>query len=399
METEILTEILKKETQEVLETNILPYWMKYMQNQQEGGFWGRINGNEEIIPDAPSGAVMNARILWTFSAAYRLLHKKEYLETATRAKREIIDYFYDKKFGGVYWSIDSTHRPYDTKKQIYALGFSIYGLSEYYRATGDSEALSYAIHLFHDIEAYSFDNIKNGYYEAFSREWFEIKDMRLSEKDANERKTMNTHLHILESYTNLYRVWKDEKLKEKLYNLIYLFTNEIVNRENGHLGLFFDDDWQCKSHIVSYGHDIEASWLLYEAVKVLEDKRLLDEVESMIMEIADASKEGFLNNGGMIYEFHNDTGAIDADRHWWVQAEAIVGFINIYQYFNASEYLDMAYNCWRFVKCHLIDYEHGEWYWSICSDGTVNQKEDKAGFWKCPYHNGRMCMEIMKREF
>ena len=395
METTIFQ--LKKEVEEILTTNILPYWMDKMIDVQHGGFYGRINGQEVLMPEAEKGAILNARILWTFSSAYRLLHKPEYLETATRAKREIIDRFYDKEFGGIYWSISAEDRPLDTKKQIYAIGFAIYGLSEYHRATGDNEALEYAIRLFHDIEAHSFDRKKNGYFEALTREWEELDDMRLSNKDANERKTMNTHLHILEPYTNLFRVWKDDYLKHQLYNLVRLFIDRILDTDTSHLQLFFNDDWESQYHIISYGHDIEASWLLHEAAMVLDDKTLLDEVEPRIIDSAAAGTEGFLTTAGMLYEQNVDTASIDADRHWWVQAETIVGYINLYQHFDDKLSLSRALQCWEFVKRNLIDRENGEWYWSLRADGSVNRNEDKAGFWKCPYHNGRMCMEIMER--
>lgn len=395
METTIAQ--LKKEVKEVLTTNILPYWMEKMTDRQHGGFYGRITGQELLIPEAEKGAILNARILWTFSSAYRLLHKAEYLETATRAKREIIDRFYDREFGGIYWSITAEGYPLDTKKQIYAIGFAIYGLSEYHRATGDSEALEYAIRLFHDIEAHSFDQKKNGYCEALTREWGEIADMRLSEKDANERKTMNTHLHILEPYANLFRVWKDGQLEARLRNLIRLFIDRIMDVNTHHLQLFFDDDWESQYHTISYGHDIEASWLLHEATMVLDDKKLLVEIEPYIIDIAEAATEGFLPQGGMMYELHADTAAVDADRHWWVQAETIVGYINLYQHFGDKLSLARAMQCWQFVKQHLIDHKNGEWYWSLRTNGSVNRDDDKAGFWKCPYHNGRMCMEIIER--
>ena len=395
METTIFQ--LKKEVEEMLTTNILPYWMNKMTDVQHGGFYGRINGQEVLMPEAEKGAILNARILWTFSSAYRLLHKPEYLETATRAKREIIDLFYDKEFGGIYWSVSAEGRPLDTKKQIYAIGFAIYGLSEYHRATGDNEALEYAIRLFHDIEAHSFDRKKNGYCEALTREWEELADMRLSDKDANERKTMNTHLHILEPYTNLFRVWKDDHLKHQLHNLVRLFIDRILDTETSHLQLFFNDDWESQYRIISYGHDIETSWLLHEAALVLGDKTLLDEVEPRVIDIAEAGTEGFLTTAGMLYEQNVDTASIDADRHWWVHAEAIVGDVYLYQHFDDKLSLSRAVQCWEFVKRHLIDRENGEWYWSLRADGSVNRNEDKAGFWKCPYHNGRMCMEIMER--
>lgn len=387
---------LKNEVQEVLTNNILPYWINRMIDSR-GGFYGRINGNDELVPEADKGAILNARILWTFSAAYRLLRRKDYLQVATRAKRVIIHDFFDKEYGGIYWSLNSNGIPNDTKKQIYALGFAIYGLSEYYRATGDEEALEYAIRLFNDIETHSFDTVKNGYCEATTRNWQEIADMRLSEKDANERKTMNTHLHILEPYTNLYRVWKDERLKQQIHNLVELFIHQIKHPNTHHLQLFFDDDWNSKYDIISYGHDIEASWLIHEAALELGDTQLLTEVESVIQQIACAASEGLTAQGGMMYEKEVKQNHTDTDLHWWVQAETVVGYLNIYQHFGDEESLQKALDCWDFIKNYLIDHAHGEWLWSVHQDGTPNHIDDKAGFWKCPYHNGRMCMEIMER--
>lgn len=380
-----------------LENNILPFWMKEMKDDEQGGFYGRISGDNVLDKSASKGAILNARILWTFSAAYRVLRKNEYLEMATRAKRYLLDYFYDFEFGGVYWEVDSAGNPLDTKKQIYAIGFVIYGLSEYTRATGDVEALDFAKKLFDVIEKYSFDADQNGYLEALTREWNPIADMRLSEKDENEKKTMNTHLHILEPYTNLYRVWKDERLKKQIHNLVNLFLDKILDSETYHLNLFFEDDWTNKYQIISYGHDIEASWLIHEAALVLGDKDLLKKVEPNIIRIARAADEGLNTDGSMIYENFVAQGKVDRELHWWVQAENIVGHINLFQYFHDDKALEIALLCWNFVKCHLVDNEHGEWYWSLFSDGTVNKIDDKAGFWKCPYHNGRMCLEILER--
>ena len=347
------------------------------------------------MPRADKGAILNARILWTYSAAYRLLGREEYKEMANRAKRYLIDHFYDSEFGGVYWSLNYRGEPLDTKKQIYAIGFAIYGLSEFHRATGDPEALMYAVRLFNDIESHSFDGLKNGYCEALTREWNEIADMRLSEKDANERKTMNTHLHILEPYTNLYRVWKDEHLKKQLRNLILIFTDKILDHRTYHLQLFFDNDWQSKYPVVSYGHDIEASWLLHEAARVLGDAGLIAEIEPVVKKIAAAASEGLTSDGGMIYEKNLTTGHIDGDYHWWVQAETVVGYYNLFRYFGDRGALQHSIDCWEFIKRHLTDDVHGEWFWSLRADGSLNRDDDKAGFWKCPYHNGRMCIELL----
>lgn len=390
-------EALREEVKDELVNDILPFWMNRMTDREQGGFYGRIDGNNCLHPDAPKGAILNARILWTFSAAFRLLKKPEYLETATRAKRYVLDFFYDKQYGGIFWELNADGTPSDVKKQIYALGFAIYGLSEYARATGDREALEYAVRLFEVIEKYSFDPVQNGYVEALTREWQPIQDMRLSDKDENEKKTMNTHLHILEPYANLYRVWKDERLEKQLRNLIKVFVTRILDAESGHLNLFFEEDWSNKYHIISYGHDIEASWLIHEAALVLGDQQLLAETEPVIVKIARAADEGLNRDGSMIYENFVDKQKVDRELHWWVQAENVVGHINLYQYFHDEDALHKALKCWQFIKENLIDGEGGEWYWSRYADGTVNRKDDKAGFWKCPYHNGRMCMEIIER--
>jgi mannobiose 2-epimerase len=384
---------LAAEMKKELVENILPYWMRKMCND-EGGFYGRITGEEVLEPTAPVGGIMTARILWTFASAYRVLGNQEYLDMALKAKKLIINHFYDNEFGGTYWSLNPDYTPLDTKKQIYAIAFTIYGLAELNRATGDAEALEYAIKLFRSIEDHSFDKEKDGYFEAFTRSWEPIEDMRLSEKDANESKTMNTHLHVIEAYTCLYRVWKDSLLEKRLRGLINIF-DEYIFAQDGHLKLFFDNDWNCSYDIFSYGHDIEASWLLHESALVLADEKMLAKVEARVPSIVSAATEGFTPEEGMIYEKLGDH--IDADRHWWVQAEAAVGYFNLWEHFSDQTGLENAIHCWEYIKNQLIDKENGEWFWSILADGSVNRKEDKAGFWKCPYHNGRMCLEIIER--
>lgn len=385
-----------------LTKNILPYWMGRVPDP-DGGMYGLITGDDIVDPSAPIGNIMTARVLWTFASAYRLfkdsgdpVSAKHYLEMATMARNLIINRFYDPEFGGTYWSLNPDQTPLDTKKQIYAIAFTIYGLAELNRATGDGKALEYAIKLFNSIEEHSFDAVRGGYFEAFTREWAEIEDMRLSDKDANESKTMNTHLHVLEAYTCLYRVWKNSLLEERLRGLISVFEQHIVGRD-GHLKLFFDNDWNCGYDIVSYGHDIEASWLLHEAALVLGDAEVLERIEALVPRIAEAACEGFTHEGGMIYEKHGPEGPADGDRHWWVQAETVVGYFNLWDHFGSQEGLEKALTCWEFIKGNLVDREKGEWFWSIRSDGSVNIEDDKAGFWKCPYHNGRMCMEIIER--
>lgn len=417
---------MKQEMQDVLQNNILRFWLDKMQDQEHGGFYGRIDGTGILHPEAEKGAILNARILWSFSAAYRVLGNQEYLEAATRAKDYIIEHFIDPEYGGVYWSVDYQGNPLDTKKQFYAIGFAIYGLTEYARATDDREALDYALQLFDCIEEHAFDREHNGYIEAMTRDWKPIADMRLSELDANFPKSQNTHLHIIEPYTNLLRCLKELQAKEScdyvpaigsvlpvgisvpietilcvegaLRNLIDIFTDKILNPETHHLDLFFEMDWtRGAGHLESYGHDIECSWLMHEAALVLGDQKVLDKVEKVVREVAKASEKGLCPDGSMIHEANLDTGHVDDDLHWWVQAENVVGWYNLYQHFGDEDALKKAVRCWHYIKDNLIDYKNGEWFWSRHPDGSLNTVDDKAGFWKCPYHNSRMCLEIIER--
>lgn len=411
---------------DVVENNILRFWMERMTDHEHGGFYGRIDADGLLHPKSEKGAILNARILWSFSAAYRVLGKEKYRDMAQRAKDYFIDHFIDPAFGGVYWSLDYQGNPLDTKKQFYAIGFAIYGLSEYARATGDREALEYALLLFDSIEEHAFDHEYNGYIEAMTRDWKPIADMRLSELDANYPKSQNTHLHIIEPYANLFRCLKEFQAKSScnyvpaigavlpvditipqetlqrvecaLRNIIGIFTDRILNPATHHLDLFFEMDWtRGAGQLESYGHDIECSWLLHEAALVLGDTDLLAKVEPIVREVAKASEKGLRPDGSMIHEANLDTGHVDDDLHWWVQAENVVGWFNIYQYFGDSTALDHALKCWDYIKSQIIDWEQGEWRWSRHADGTLNTVDDKAGFWKCPYHNSRMCLEILER--
>jgi cellobiose epimerase len=388
---------LKQELRNELTGNILPFWMNRMIDTNHGGFYGRMTGEGVLIEDAPKGGILNARILWTFSSAALYLKSDEYLAVATRAKEYIFKYFFDTKNGGTYWMLNADGTPADTKKQIYSQAFFIYAFVEYFKATGDKIVLKKATELFLLIEKHSFDKDKNGYFEAYSSDWQLLEDLRLSEKDANEKKTMNTHLHILEAYTNLYRVWKDPLLERQLENLIELFLEKIINKETKHLDLFFDENWRCKSAIYSYGHDIETSWLLDEAAQVLGNKKLNNKVKDACVRLAIAASEGLRGDGGLMNEINCETNHVDTNCDWWPQAEAMVGYYNIYKLTDNNFYLENVIKGWSFVQNYIIDNENGEWFWSVSSDGIKDSKNDKAGFWKCCYHNGRMCLELMER--
>lgn len=393
---------LRASAQQILEHNILPFWQTRMVDNERGGFYGRIDGHDTLHPDAPKGAVLNARILWTFASAARVLHSTPYRILAARAYDYLMQRFIDREQGGVYWSLNADGTPLDTKKQTYAIAFAIYGLAEYVRLTNNQEALEAAIRLFEDIEAHAFQSyivnrqIVNGYIEALTRDWQPIADMRLSEKDENGVFTMNTHLHVLEAYTNLYRVLKNvqrddvqgtkERVERQLRTLIDIFANRIFDPATGHLMLFFDEKWQPSNTHTSPGHDIEAAWLLHEALEVFGDEELLNQTLPVIHSLAQAAEEGIMD-----------------EKEWWCYAEAVVGYLDQWKLYQKEKTiesninLELAEAAFHYIQAHLIDRENGEWFWSLLPDGTPDYTHDKAGFWKCPYHNSRMCIELIER--
>ena len=377
---------------------ILTYWSTQMPDAKHGGFHGQITAANEVVTQAPKGAVLNARILWTFSAAYRYQPRPEHLALAARAFEYLEQHFLDRDYGGLFWSVDYRGRPLDTKKQIYALAFAIYGLAEYYAASGNERALRHAQTLFHAIERHSFDPEHGGYLEALARDWTPLADLRLSDKDANEKKTMNTHLHVLEAYTNLYRYWPDARLRHQIQALLAVFVTHLIEPKTRHLHLFLDEQWQAKSTAVSFGHDIEASWLLLEAAEALGDEEVIDQFRQVAVDMAAAAARGLDPSGGLNYEHDPATKHWNREKHWWVQAEAMVGFLNAYQLSEEPWFYDQFRAVWEFTRLHILDYAGGEWHWGVTAGNDAPMPgEDKAGFWKCPYHNGRACLEILGR--
>ncbi len=398
--------LLCAELQDVLEKNILRFWLEKMSDYERGGFYGQMRSDGTIVEDAPKGAILTARILWSFAAAYRVLQKKEYLEAADRAKAFLTTYLLDHDYGGVYWAVDYKGEPIDTKKQFYALGFALYGLTEYARAAGDELSLAQAVELFNTIEEHALDQTYNGYIEAQTRDWQALDDLRLSLHDANFPKSQNTHLHLLEPYTNLLRALRElqgekeiiDRVGAAVKNLINIFCYKIVNGENFHLQLFFNNDWTYGGEpTISFGHDIECSWLLDEAARELGEKALLAEVEPFVLRLARAAEEGLNADGSLAYEKKISTGELDDDRHWWVQAEAVVGFYNIFQHWGDEHSRAIALRCWEYIKAHIINRTQGEWFARCNKDSQPYPSEELAGFWKCPYHNSRMCLELITR--
>ena len=359
----------------------------------KGGFYGEVLSDGTVLGDAPRGVILNARIIWSFAAAYQVLRKPEYIEAAVHAKDYFLRHFCDHKYGGVYWSVDSEGKRLDHKKQLYSQGFAIYGLSELYRVNHDEDALKEAVNLFRVVEKHFADRENGGYIEALARDFSPLEDMSLSAHDINADKTMNSHLHILEAYANLYRVWPDKDLKKAVESLLDIVGTNVM-APNGHLQLYFGRDWSVMPGGVSYGHDIETSWLALECAMALDDPAVVDCVRPWAVKMARAGNEGLLPDGSMRYEKLLD-GTYDDSRQWWVQAETVVGNLWLWKYQEDTEGLKRATACWEYIKNNLVRPD-GEWHWAILPDGTPDLSQPRAGFWKCPYHNTRMCLEVLR---
>jgi len=375
--------------------SILEFWMKNLPDENYGGYAGRIKGDNARDQISEKGAVLNSRILWTFSAAYNHTGEGQYLEYADRAYRYLVEHFIDPVHGGVYWTLNQNGEPAETKKLISAQAFAIYGLSEYFKCDPLVEVLSAAVNIFKLIEEHGLDKVNGGYAEAFDREWAPLEDQRVHDNDENEKKSMKTQLHLVEAYASLFMVWQDEKLKSALVALLNNFNEHIINKETGHVELFFDEKWNPKSNIVSYGHDIEAAWLLVEAAGLTGEEELMEKFQQVAVRLAGAATEGLDDDGALWYEKVN--GNMIREKHWWPQAEAMVGFFNTWQLSNDVSFLERSINSWRFIQQVLLDTPAGEWHWGVDEHNNPLPGKDKAGIWKCPYHNVRACIEILNR--
>jgi mannobiose 2-epimerase len=376
---------------------ILDFWAETSVDSLHGGFAGRIDAEGNPEPQADKGVILHTRLLWSFSAGARELGNATYRPLADRAFEYVTEYFIDPEYGGVFWMLDAQGQPTETRKQIYAQAFAIYALAEYNRLTGEQKALDEAVAIFRLLEEHSHDPQAGGYFDSFDRQWQRMDETYLGGQENPPAKTMNTHLHVLEAFTNLYRVWKDPLLGERLRELIDLHLGPIMNEENGHLELFFAPDWSVLGEEISYGHDIEAAWLLTEAAEVLGDESVLEEVKPIAVRIADITlKEGLDDDGGLLYEASPE-GLTNTDKHWWPQAEAMTGFYNAYQLSGDSRFYEAARRNWNFTRRHLIDREHGDWRRFAKRDGTVPPGQTFGGPWKTPYHNTRSCLEMMRR--
>ncbi|MCB0569242.1 MAG: AGE family epimerase/isomerase [Phaeodactylibacter sp.] len=396
-EQSVLTTGLVTAAEEELEA-ILGWWAQRMPDRENGGFYGRIDGKGRLHPHADKGVILHTRILWSFAAAARVAGQADYRSLADQAYRYLMDNFRDPLHGGVFWMLDYQGAPLQGRKQVYAQAFAIYALAEYFALTGSETALEAAFELFWLVEKYSRDLIRGGYYEAFEQDWRPAADLRLSDKEPQAAKTMNTHLHVLEAYTRLYEVSKDEAVKEGLLQLAYLMHERFLDAGAHSLHLFFTEQWECLSDEISFGHNIEYSWLSTEAAIALKDDKLFDTVGPAAVRMADTVlRTGIDNEGALANEARPGKGITDPDKHWWPQAEAVVGFINAWQLSGENRFLEAALNCWAFIEKRVKAPKLGEWYWGVGRDGQPMESEDIAGPWKAPYHNSRMCLETMKR--
>jgi len=386
----------KRVERELLE-DILPFWLKYAVDEEYGGFRGQIANDLTIDPQAHKGLILNARILWTFARAYQVYGHEVHLRAAHRAHDYLLRNFWDEEHGGVYWMVDYLGKPVDTKKRIYGQAFMVYALAEYASASGEKEPLEKAVTLYRLIEKSGRDAQNGGYFETYERNWTLAAEQRLSEVDMDEKKSMNTHLHLLEAYASLLRTWKDDGLRGRLKELSRIFLEHIIDPGSFHLRMFFDEQWHDRSDRLSFGHDIEASWLICEAADVLGDKAILDQTRKVSVSMAQATLDQALDSdGGLMYEGRGKE-IIDTDKHWWPQAEAVVGFLNAYELSGREYFLKASERSWEFIEKYIVDHTHGEWHWKVSRDGTPSNDKYKVDAWKCPYHNSRACFEVMER--
>ena len=377
--------------------DILPFWRHRTVDERRGGFVAEMSNDLQLKDVATKGLILNARILWTFAAAYRRTRQDEDRTLAQRALEYLDRRFLDGEHGGYFWELDPAGQVLDDKKKIYGQAFCIYALSEYHRTFADPESLDRAVDVFKHIEAGSHDDQHGGYLEVVNRDWTHCSDMRLSDKDMNAAKSMNNHLHVLEGYTNLYRIWPDPALAARLRELIDLFATCILNADRTHFHHFFDMHWRPLSDSYTFGHDIEGSWLLYEAAEVLGDERVRTDVRETAVRLAHAVLlEGLDKDGGLFYEGRNGA-IIDANKEWWPQAEAVVGFYNAWQLTGEAPFREAAARCWQFIQDKIVDHQHGEWFWRVNRAGVPDESMPKVSIWKCPYHNGRCCLEMLER--
>lgn len=384
-----------KTFQNHLENQLIPFWNR-MEDNEKGGFYGYANEAGTPDKDSKKSCILNSRILWFYAASYNLLKKPELLKKAEHAFLFLQNHFYDSRYQGVFWSVEADGTPLDTTKHTYNQAFAIYALSEYYKASQNKEALHLAYSLYYTIEDKCRD--EEGYFEAFSREFIPISNDKLSENGVIAERTMNTLLHILEAYTELYRADAFYKVADSIREILRIFKSRIYNSEKEICEVFFDREYHSLIALESYGHDIEASWLISRACEALDDKAYYEEMLPVIEGLAKGAYDNGIDmqNSAMNNECEN--GTVSAKKVWWVQAEAVTGFYNAFQLQPEKiMYRKMSEQIWVYIQNFVIDKNTGEWIEDINPDNKAEAGQALVHPWKCPYHNGRMCIEMISR--
>ncbi len=384
--------MLKTRCEKILKENIIPFWSK-LEDKENGGFYGFMDFDLNLNKTADKGVILHNRILWFYSTCYKIIGGEENKRLAKHAYEFVKNNCIDYEQGGVYWMLDYKGNPVDTMKHTYNCAFAIYALSAYYNSIGDEEALSLAMKIFEDVETKTLDEY--GYRESFSRDWSPIPNDALSENGLMAEKTMNAILHLIEAYTELYKANGNEKVAERLRSQLSQMSDIVYNKDTDALRVFFDEKLCEIGDIHSYGHDIEASWLMDLACDALGEKELCDKFAEMDLRIA-KNIEALAFHGGALYN-ERDKQEIDKKRVWWVQAEAVVGYYNAYEHSDDKHFLDISEQILTYIENVTTDKRSGEWYSEVSFEGVPDRKKEMVGPWKCPYHNGRMCLEIIRR--
>lgn len=391
---------LARRVEREVREGILQYWINNSVDKKNGGFYGRISNEGFVLTEAPKALILNIRILWSFSRAFNYFKKEEYKQMAHRAYTYIIDHFWDKKWGGLFWELDYKGNLKDGRKKVYGQAFGLYAFSEYYKTSGEKAVLKYAGTLFTKIDEHSRDKEYGGYFESFSREWEELEDMRLSDDDLNEKKSNNTHLHLMEAFSTYYQVRKEKVVEDRLKDIIDIMLGRIMDKRTFRFTLFFDETWNKKSNTISYGHEIEAAWLIHEALGSLDDSVFRQTRDEYILRIIHNCHGEYLDGENGLLGMFNErrgSGEVDRDKIWWVQAEACVGFFLGYQLTGKPHYLETVHNIWNFIESSLVDKKDGEWYFYAKDRGTGKKRTTKINEWKSLYHNSRACIELLER--
>ncbi len=386
---------LRRAIEAELRGNLLPFWRERSLDEAGGGFIAEMANDGTLRRDAARGLVLNARLLWTFAALHRELGEPRDRVLARRAFEYLEAHFRDREHGGYHWRVDGGGRPLDRTKKTYGQAFAIYALAEYYRACGEPAALAAARRVYGLVERHVRDGLHGGYLEARAADWSATSELRLGDGETIAPKSMNTHLHLLEATTTLLRAWPDPGLAARVRELVELFPARIA--AGGHLRHYFDGRWVALPGTYTYGHDIEASWLLAEAAAALGDERLAARVQEWSIGMARAVlAEGLDADGGLAYEGRAGK-VVDGRRDWWCQAEAVVGFWHAYEVTGDPDFAAASARVWDFISRRVVDRAGGEWFARVRPDGSIDEREPKVSEWKCPYHNVRMCLEMLRR--